>query len=609
VTVANDHVDRYRDGMGADVCYLMDHDGMTVASSNRNSPTSFVGKNYSFRPYFKEAMSGRPAIYLAKGVTSRERGIYVAYPVFGQSGKEGTPVVGVAVAKGSLDGLGPYLRAYKYVYLSSPEGVIFVASDPRWVFRSTRDLTPLEKDALRSSRQFGDGPWDNIGFEKIDHAAGLVTFRGKVFRFADAAVEGLPDWKIVLIDDANNVAVTRLMLILIFLSFFLLISVVTLFIFRIFLDAVHIAESEALYETLVNSSPDSIEVYSKEGRCVSINKSGLEMMRWQAEDAVGKFFDELWGPEYKERVKNAVRGVLKGKVQTFEAKMLRRDGVSVIKSVTLAPIFELSGAIRFFGCIARDVTDERRARERLVHSSKMATVGSLATGVSHEFNNVLEIILGNAELAYVSGNQETMKKTLKVIMDSTRRAAWIVKTMLDFSGKSTETRDFVDMAELIKQNLVFLGKVFEAQNITVETDLKDVPQVHCNAGQLSQAFVNIMMNSRDAMRGFPDKKLTITLDYDVDKSEIIVCFKDTGVGIREDIKSKIFGPFVTTKGILGGGEDMQPGVGLGLFVAYGIIKQHNGNIVVESEVGKGARFYVTLPIFNEGGKGEPSSVE
>ncbi|OIO36598.1 MAG: hypothetical protein AUJ74_01850 [Candidatus Omnitrophica bacterium CG1_02_44_16] len=599
ISIVNERLDRYRAGIGADVCYLMDNSGLTLASSNRDTPKSFVGKNYAFRPYFKEAMNGNKGVYLARGVTSNERGIYVSYPVFGSVRKAGDPPAGVIVAKGSLDSLGKYFKTYQYIFFVSPEGVIFVSSRPEWVFRSITNLTPGQKEVLRISRQFGDGPWDNIGFEDMNKASGTVLFYNKLFRFADEGVDGLAGWKIVFVDDKSSVALTRLMFISIFSIFFLLVSVVSLFFFKISLDSIQISASEALYAALVDGSPDSIELYNKEGICIYINKHGLDMMSWKKEDAMGNTFEESWPQPYKETAGNAVKDVLAGMPRVFEANMPRSDGSNVIKYVTLVPIFDLRGKVKYFGCIARDVTDDCRTRERLVQSSKMATVGSLATGVSHEFNNVLEIILGNSELAFASGDPVTMKNTLEIIIDSARRAAWIVKTMLDFSGRSYDKRDRVDIAEIIKQNLVLLDKVFETNNITLETHFKDVPRVYCNPGQLSQVFVNIMMNARDAMRGLPIKTLAITLDHDVDRSEVIICFKDTGAGIKEELKSKIFGPFVTTKGILGGGDDKQPGVGLGLFVAYGIVKQHNGNITVESEEGKGAKFCITLPTFAE----------
>ncbi len=604
LALVNEHLDRYRKGLRADVCYLMDRTGLTIASSNRNSQKSFVGKNYAFRPYFQEAMRGRSGIYLAKGVTSKERGIYVSYPFFGPEVNRVRPILGVAVAKATMDELGEYFRTYPYVFLVSPEGIIFVSSKPEWVFRSIRDITPAEKTVLRDSKQFGEGPWDNVGFEKIDEPSGIILFKNNSLYFASENIDGLPGWKILFMDDKSGILSARFMLIMIFLSFFLLIVILSLFIFRVSMDTLHIAASEALYEALVEGSPDCIQLFDREGRCISINKNGLEMLGEKKEEILGRTFEELWSQEYKEKARQAVAKVLYGEQQSFEAKMVRADGVTVIKSVTLAPILDLIGKIKYFNSIIRDITEERRARERLLQSSKMATVGALATGVSHEFNNVLEIILGNAELAYASSEPELMKKTLKVIIDSARRAAWIIKTMVDFSSKVSEAREFVDLGELIRQDLVLLGKVFENDKISVETHLSDTPRVYCNPGQLSQAFINIMMNARDAMRGLPEKKLTIGLDYNVQASEAMVCFKDTGMGLKEEIKDKLFGPFVTTKGILGGGEEKQPGAGLGLFVAYGIIKQHNGDISVESEEGRGVTFCISLPIFSEEFKGQ-----
>ncbi len=593
--VVNERLDRFKISLDADVCYLMDRTGLTLASSNRNSPKSFVGKNYSFRPYFKEAIAGRHAVYLAKGVTSRERGIYVSYPIFDVKGEN---IIGVAAAKATLDNLGQYFKAYRYVFLVSPEGIIFVSSRPDWTFRSVRNLTPEDKERLRNSMQFGEGPWDNVGFEDKDDAAGMISFRGSRFFFVSGDVDGLPGWKILFMDDKSNVYPVRFMMILILLSFFLLISIILIFVFKVSLDALHISASEALYEALVEGSPDSISLFSKEGRCISINKNGLLMMGWEKEDCLGKLYEELWPEEHKAKVKQAVKAVMEGRQQTFEAVMPKPNGEFVANAVTLAPITEHTGRVKYFIAISRDVTQERRSRERLLYSSKMSTIGALATGVSHEFNNVLEIILGNAEMAYASRDIETMKKALKVIIDSSRRAAWVIKSMLDFSGKSSEIREFTDIAELMKQNLLLLNKVFEANDIVVETHFSHAPRVYCNPGQISQAFVNIMINARDAMRGLDKKKLTISIDYLQDAAEVMVSFQDTGMGISENIKNKLFGPFVTTKGLVGGGEDQQPGVGLGLFVAYGIVKQHDGNITVESEEGKGSKFTIFLPVFS-----------
>ncbi|MFH0877370.1 MAG: PAS domain S-box protein [Candidatus Omnitrophota bacterium] len=592
----NERLDRYRLAMKADVCYVMDKTGLTIASTNRDTDKSFVGKNYAFRPYFQEAIHGRPSVYLAKGVTSKERGIYVAYPVHPLSGGSPMGARGVVVAKDNLAQVAKAFATYPHVFLVSPEGIIFISSDPEMVFSSIRDFTSSEVAHLKDSKQFGEGPWKNLGFKEWDARAAKTTFKNKPYYFVTEPFADLPGWQILFLDDSGNVDNARFIMILIFVIFFLLVLSIALYVFRIYLDKLHISASEALYEALVEGSPDSVKLFNRAGRCLSINKAGLRMMGWRKEDALGKRFEDIWPSEYKDTVNVAVRGVLEGKQQSFEAKTKRSDGQILIKAVILAPIFEANGSIKYFIVIARDVTEERHSRERLLQSSKMATVGAMATGVAHEFNNVLEIIMGNAELAYTSQDCEMMKDTIKVIMDSTKRASRIIKNMLDFSATSSEVKEPLDVREILKQNILLLSRVFEAHNIAIETQLAAVPKVLGNAAQLSQVFFNIMLNARDAMRAVKEKKLTVSCIYDAGAGEVAICFQDTGVGIRAELKDKLFGPFVTTKGILGGGEDQEPGVGLGLYVAYGIVRQHNGIITVESEEGMGAKFCVSLPV-------------
>jgi PAS domain S-box-containing protein len=604
IDIVNDGLDRYKTALKAEVCYLMDTVGTTIASSNRDSEESFVGKNYSFRPYFQQAIKGNRGLYLAYGVTTNKRGIYVSYPVFDNTQDS---IVGVIVVKASIDDIEQFFRTYNYVFLVSPDGIIFVSSRPELIFKSFKDLSNQEKEKLKGTKQFGEGPWDNTGFHNRDDSVGTILYQGKQFFFAPYDVKELPGWKIYFLDNRSSVSIMRFAFIVVFISFLLLVAITAMFIFKLSLDMIHLLSSEALYETLVESLPDSVQLLNREGRCLSINNSGLRMMGRKKEDVAGNLLEDLWPIEYRDKIRKVIQVVLEGKQQNFEGQMVKSDGSIVIKSVTLTPIFEAAGEIKYFICVAHDITEDYRSRDRLTQSSKIATVGALATGVSHEFNNVLEIILGNAEMAYVSKDQEAMKQALKIIIDSARRAAWIVKSMLDFTGKASESREFIDIVDLIKQNLVLLNKVFEVNGIIVETHFKEAPRVYCNPGKISQAFINIMINARDAMRGLEEKRLVISVEHVTDPAEVVISFKDSGCGISEDIKHRLFGPFVTTKGILGGGEEKQPGVGLGLFVAYGIVKQHNGNIIVESKEGEGAKFTIFLPIFS--GEEKPAQQE
>lgn len=557
----NNYLDWFCRAAHVDACYAVGNDGVIVASDSGVHPP-LIGRNESEKDYYRRASSGAGGIFFVR-FPEEERGIYAAYPVFGSDGSQARRILGVAVARLDSRELDEHLRTYPFVFLVSPDGLIFASSRQEWVSRQL-------KDALTAFPQA---------------AAGLVS----------ADIGGLSGWRVILADTRTSAFPIRLILTMVFLSFFLLVAIISLFVFGIFLDSLHIAASEALHKALVEGTADAIQLFDNKGRCLSINENGLKLFRAKKTDVVGYFLENLWPKEYRGKIQEAIGGVLGGIQEVIEVRKVFPDGSVAIHAATLTPIFEFDGRVKYFVGVCRDVTEDHRARERLMHSCKMETVYALATGVCHEFNNVLEIILANAEFAASSTDVELMKSTLKVVTESAKRGGWIVKTMVDLSGRDVEKREWVDMEDLLRQDLLLLRKVLEAEGIVIETVFKKAPRVYANPAQLSQVFVNIMMNARDAMAEIREKKLIVSLDAASDGSSVTVCFKDTGWGIKEDIRPKIFGPFVTTKGILGGGGDRQPGTGLGLFTAYRIVKQHNGTITADSEEGKGAQFCVTLP--------------
>ncbi len=149
---ANSVLDRYNTALNTSVSYLMDADGITVASSNRNDPDSFVGKSYRFRPYFQEAAKGHAGRYFALGITSGKRGFYASYLVWNPAGK----VVGVVAMKMDIDGFETFFQKYAFCFFVSPEGIIFLSSTPEMVLEN---LWPLDKavlEKLAALRQFGD---------------------------------------------------------------------------------------------------------------------------------------------------------------------------------------------------------------------------------------------------------------------------------------------------------------------------------------------------------------------------------------------------------------------------------------------------------------------
>ena len=156
---ANSVLDRYNEALETAVCYLMNGTGGTIASSNRNSSSSFVGKNYAFRPYFTQAIAGQEGVYFALGVTSGTRGFYASFPVHNASGT----IVGVAVMKKELDHVEARFRGhYDRCYFVSPEGIIFLSSNNDTLFKSLWPLSDEVQNSLSASKQFGDGPFRSV---------------------------------------------------------------------------------------------------------------------------------------------------------------------------------------------------------------------------------------------------------------------------------------------------------------------------------------------------------------------------------------------------------------------------------------------------------------
>jgi signal transduction histidine kinase len=254
---------------------------------------------------------------------------------------------------------------------------------------------------------------------------------------------------------------------------------------------------------------------------------------------------------------------------------------------------EVAGILRSGADITylRRFEEERRVLEQKAQlASRLASVGELASGVAHEINNPLTGVIGYSQL--LLERQDTPKdirQDLKVINEGAQRVASIVKRLLAFARQTKPARTHVDINDLINGVLQLREYNLKANNITVTTTLDPaLPITMADAGQLQQVFLNLIINAETEMKLAHNKgKLRVTTGK-VD-SNIVVAFKDNGPGIPEDNLQKIFDPFFTTR-------EVSEGTGLGLSVCYGIIKEHNGRIWADSEPGRGATFFVELPV-------------
>ena len=245
--------------------------------------------------------------------------------------------------------------------------------------------------------------------------------------------------------------------------------------------------------------------------------------------------------------------------------------------------------------------DQRReeALREAEHAAKLASVGRLAAGVSHEINNPLAIINEKAgllkDLLTLTDDQVDKGKFLSSvngILNSVKRARAITHQLLGFARRMDVTPEVLNINDIIREVLGFLEKETLFRDVKIKQNLlQDLPRVKSNRSRLQQVFLNILNNAIDAL----DVGGTLEISTDIkDADTIRVIFQDYGHGIDPETLKHVFDPFFTTKG-------KEKGTGLGLFISYGIIKKLGGHIMVESEINKGTKFTIEMPIHNDEG--------
>ena len=280
----------------------------------------------------------------------------------------------------------------------------------------------------------------------------------------------------------------------------------------------------------------------------------------------------------------------------------KKDGTLYEERAVISPIHgDEAGAIVGFVAVNEDITEESRLEAQLRQSQKMEAIGRLAGGVAHDFNNVLQAIVGYAyairqDLSPDDGHYEDLSE----ILGAADRAAGLTRQLLAFSRRQVLQKRDLDLNELLGNLMKMLGRVLGED---IQLDLVQghrLGTVHADPGQMEQVLMNLCVNARDAMP--QGGRIAIETENVVINGEyvklhpwarqgryMLLSVADTGEGIPQDVQEHIFEPFFTTKGE---GE----GTGLGLATIYGIVKQHDGYIHVYSEVGSGTTFKVYLPV-------------
>jgi two-component system, cell cycle sensor histidine kinase and response regulator CckA len=364
--------------------------------------------------------------------------------------------------------------------------------------------------------------------------------------------------------------------------------------------------SERQYHLLLDTLNEGIWAVDAQEVTTFVNPPMAAMLGYAEEELLGRsiheFLDPPAGPD---RSRAAGRGrVLDGQM---DGEFVRKDGTRVSTRLKAAPILGEGG--ERLGSIASvvDVSEQRRAesevqrlQQQLLQAQKMEAIGRLAGGVAHDFNNLLTAILGNAELIRAETTVSAgVTECVEQIQRAGRRAAELTQQLLAFSRKQLLQPKVLDPNALVEALSRMLRRVI-GEDIALELELAaGLGLVKADPGQLEQVLINLAVNARDAMAG-GGKLLLSTRNVDTAVADcthgfelprgrwVALAVADTGIGMDETVKGHLFEPFFTTK-------ERGKGTGLGLSTAYGIVKQSDGYIFVESEPGRGSVFTILLP--------------
>jgi signal transduction histidine kinase len=236
--------------------------------------------------------------------------------------------------------------------------------------------------------------------------------------------------------------------------------------------------------------------------------------------------------------------------------------------------------------------ETEQLREQLLRAQRLSSVGTLASSVAHEFNNILTTLMNYAKLGLKPECSDASKQqAFEKILKGSQRAAVIISSMLGFARNGATQREVTDLVALVEEALVLTDKDLSKHQIKTEKRFHSRPKVPVIRGQIEQILLNLIINARQAMSTGGRLTIDVRENVKTQMAEVAIC--DTGVGIPPDQLRLIFEPFYTTKKPDDNGHG---GSGLGLSVCRQIIEQHHGRIRVESVVGKGSKFTVKLPL-------------
>jgi PAS domain S-box-containing protein len=348
------------------------------------------------------------------------------------------------------------------------------------------------------------------------------------------------------------------------------------------------SEREAFIRSVVESLREGVVVLDANGRILGWNKAMEERCGADGAAVLGRQLFEIHPNFEREALAAPLGRLLRGEIPNFqldgvECQTLRGD--HVVWNVKGSRLRDSAGAV----LLLEDVTDRLALERAARQSDKLAALGTLAAGLAHELNNPIGIISSRIELVLLEADAALppeIRADLEVLHRHAQRVARIVQGLLSFSRQSAGALSPVDVNQVIEETLLLVEKQISKESISLVCRLAPgLPAIRGNANALQQVLMNLLLNARDAVAG-PGRIVVETAVVPGAPGKVQVSVSDSGIGIPPEVLPRIFDPFFTTK---------PTGTGLGLSISYGIVRDHQGTLDVESTPGHGTTFTMTFP--------------
>jgi PAS domain S-box-containing protein len=350
-----------------------------------------------------------------------------------------------------------------------------------------------------------------------------------------------------------------------------------------------IADTKRSLEQLIASAGDAIISVDATDRIDGWNPAAERIFGRAAAEAAGQRITELLpAPEYGTARERLARGAA---IEVFETWLTAGREAPAALAVTLSGLRNRHGGLDGLIAIVRDITAQREVENQLQQSEKLTALGQLAGGIAHDFNNLLQAILGYAQLMKANpANAELLQRSLAVVESAALDGSETVRRIQQFARLRPDERFMpVDVNHIVEDAVAITRPRWEekiahdSRPLDLRLDLRATQHIHGRSAALTEVMTNLVLNAMDAM---PEGGTLGIATRDVGEA-VVVAVTDTGIGMPEHVRRRVFEPFFSTKG--------ESGSGLGLSMAYSIVRRHGGEIRVESEPNRGTTFTLTLP--------------